>query len=41
MHSTSVSKFGSEQESDKVPGSRNFPEDDEFGLGSGHALGFK
>jgi len=34
-------KTGSAQESDRVPGSRNFPENDEFGLGSGHALGFK
>jgi hypothetical protein len=29
---------GSEQESDKEPISRGFPENHEFGLGSGHAL---
>ena len=31
-------KVGSEQESDKEPISRGFPENHEFGFGGGHAL---
>ena len=33
-----VSFFGSEQEFDKKPISRGFPENDKFSLGGGHTL---
>ena len=37
-NTSTVVKNGSEQESDKEPISRGFPENHEFGFGGGHAL---